>query len=266
MNACNVVAQQYSTAMVVCVLDGFINEGVGITFPGESLVDPETILEQPDVFDCAAEPNVRSTRLLADFVIKDWHSYQAEEWSGPDEHRDEYRCVLEQSAATKQVYFQLYSSALDSLSTDVSRNGLCGVIEIRNGKPAISLGLDEHALSVHIDSDIANGLYVRHDSAVTTEKKGFYSFDHEMLFGATYYACSKGSWLQQARDALAEACFAGHTFESAVEASDGWQISGNTYLRNVYLENPLGGDSVKTQFEVIFGDASTVICRVSCAA
>lgn len=45
-----VVSKIYKEANFVAVLEGHISEGQGINFPGDSLVDAETVLSQPEVF------------------------------------------------------------------------------------------------------------------------------------------------------------------------------------------------------------------------
>jgi hypothetical protein len=45
-----VVSKKHEEAIFVAVLDGHISEGQGINFPGDSLVDAETVLSQPEVF------------------------------------------------------------------------------------------------------------------------------------------------------------------------------------------------------------------------
>ena len=45
-----VVANRHRDAVLIATLDGHIKEGAGVTFSGESLVDAEAVLEQPDVF------------------------------------------------------------------------------------------------------------------------------------------------------------------------------------------------------------------------
>lgn len=54
-NAFFKVAQEHSSACLIATLDGHLEEGKDITFAGESVVDAETILSQPDVFDADQE-------------------------------------------------------------------------------------------------------------------------------------------------------------------------------------------------------------------
>lgn len=50
MGAFAVVAAMHSDAVMVCALGGEHHEGEELAFPGEGVVDAETILEQPEVF------------------------------------------------------------------------------------------------------------------------------------------------------------------------------------------------------------------------
>jgi hypothetical protein len=67
MGAFSVVASQYSDAVMVCVLEGDIHEGESLGFPGDGIVDAETILEQPEVF--GGSPEVKTPKVLEIMVI-----------------------------------------------------------------------------------------------------------------------------------------------------------------------------------------------------
>lgn len=45
------VATDFPDATLTAALDGHLTEGNGIEFPGESLVEAETIIDQPEVFN-----------------------------------------------------------------------------------------------------------------------------------------------------------------------------------------------------------------------
>ena len=63
------VSKAHSDAVFTAVLDGTLNEGDGIEFPGTALVDAETVLSQPEVFG-TGEPLPFSEIDNDDFI--DW--------------------------------------------------------------------------------------------------------------------------------------------------------------------------------------------------
>ena len=50
MDAMRVAAQSNPNDIIVCAVPGHVEEGVGIAFAGEGVVDAGSILEQDDVF------------------------------------------------------------------------------------------------------------------------------------------------------------------------------------------------------------------------
>lgn len=259
-----VVAEEHPTATFVSAIKGHVFEGQGIEFAGESLVDADTVVSQPEVFN-RDEIKPSSSNVIADFEIQDWHLIEVgEDWTGPKEHRDKYRFVIEQSPRTHHVYFKVYPTSLDQLSNEVSLNGLSGVIEIRNGKPAISLGINEDDLPVHVESDIYQGLYVHKDSSAKSSYKPYFSFDHGTCFESTYFECDDGSWLMEARSDIANKLFDSYNFgDLIVIDTGGWNIDDREWNQTVYFENDTGGDSIKGHFELEFGDMSTVVTHIS---
>jgi hypothetical protein len=259
-----VVAQEHESANLVTVIDGHLNEGQGIEFAGDRFVDSETICAQPEVFNLAETVSECNQNVIADFSIQDWHIDEVGNlWNGPKEHRDTYRFVIEQSKNNGPIYFKLYPKHLDDLSTEISLNGLSGVIEIRNGKPGISIGINENDLPVHVESDIYQGLYIHSDNAAIPTSKQFYSFDHGMNFDCAYYKCGDDSWLMEARSEIANHLFESHDYgESLVTDTNGWRIADTDWVQRVYFENPNGGDSIAGNFELTFGNNSTLVTDV----
>ena len=259
-----VVAKEHPTATFVSAIKGRVVEGQGIEFAGDSLVDADTVVSQPEVFN-RDEIEPCSSNVITDFQIQDWHLIEVGAgWTGPIEHRDKYRFVLEQSPESNRVYFKVYPSVLDGLSDEVPLNGLSGVIEIRNGKPALSLGLSENQLCLSVESDIYQGLYIHTDSFVHKSSASYFSYDHGCNFDSTYYKCEDGSFLMEARSDIADKLFDSHDFgDRVVVDSNGWDIFDREWKRTVYFENNTGGDSIKGLFELEFGDMSTVVTHIS---
>lgn len=48
-----IIASKYQNAEFVAAVEGHLAEATGLTFPGESVVDAETVIEQPEVFGSA---------------------------------------------------------------------------------------------------------------------------------------------------------------------------------------------------------------------
>ncbi|KZX73202.1 hypothetical protein A3715_15925 [Oleiphilus sp. HI0009] len=262
-----VAAQDREDVNFISSLSGHVNEGEEISFVGECCVDTETVLEQTDVFNGSdfneTEENLTST-VLANFEIQDWHITElGKDWTGPKSHKDTYRFVIEQSPNTQQVYFKLYPTSLDKSYNDLAQNGLSGMIEVRNGKPAISLGLEECSLPIHIESDVTNGLYL-HTDDINKTVKPYFSFDHGMNFDAVYYSCGDNAWLREARSTIADHLFENHNFgKSIVSETGGWNIDDDTWSLTVYFENESEEGSTKGHYEVGFCSDSTVVDYVS---
>lgn len=202
-----------------------------------------------------------TSSILADFNIQDWHiTEMGDEWAAPKEHRDTYRFLIEQSPSTGQIYFSVYPCLLDNLSNDIELNGLSGCIEIRNGKPAMSIGTNESSLPIHIESDICHGIHVHSDTGVDPVRSEFISYDHDMTFKTHYYVFNTDSWIMKVRSELAEKTFSDYDFGSMnVVEDDGWKIDSDHWTKGVYFENTDGGDSIKGHFELTFAANSTVV-------
>jgi len=153
------------------------------------------------------------------------------------------------------------------LSDDIARNGLSGVIEIRNGRPAISIGTHEESLDVHIESDVEKGLFVHTDKDVSVESATWHSSSHDMEFsGLRYFTQSQNvgqSWLDNARKEIAEHIFSLHEFgdECPVIGADGWEVSGNHYRQTIFLDNPSSDTSIKGCIAIVFAENSTYVLK-----
>ncbi|MDA8652367.1 hypothetical protein N9L75_07345 [Porticoccaceae bacterium] len=264
--ASDVVAKEFPDANFVPALKGYLTEGQdSIEFPSESLVDAETVLSQEHVFSRSEKTSPCTSNVLADFIIQDWHVTQVGDgWIGPKEHRDAYRFVIEQSPSTNQVYFRIYPKVMDELSDELTLNGLAGCIEIRNGKPAISLGTNENDLPVHVESDIIEGLHIHCDSGSEPAREQFKSFDHGISFDSHYYRCNDSSWLMEVRSDIANERFGYYDFgELLVVDDNGWEVEDAHWSKTVFFENPAGGDSIKGHYELHFANDSIVVLSES---
>lgn len=261
-----VVAKDFPDANFLSAIKGHLSEGKDtIEFPGKSIVDADTVLAQEELFNRSEKPLPCTSNVLADFTIQDYHITEVgDDWTGPKEHQDTYRFVIEQSPRTNQVYFRIYPKDMDKLSNELELNGLAGCIEIRNGKPAISVGTNENTLPVHIESDTIEGLHIHCDSGSEPTREQFESFDHGTSFDSHYYRCNDSSWLMEVRSDITNKRFEDFDFgEMLVVGHNGWEIEDTYWSKTVYFENPTGGDSIKGHYELHFANDSIVVLSES---
>lgn len=219
-----------------------------------------------DVFNAIRDDNEPTASIvIADFEIQDWHLTEVGEgWTGPKEHRDTYRFVIEQSPNTRQIFFRVYPKVLDGLADDLDRNGLSGRIEIRDGKPGISLGTSEWDSPVHIDSDIFTGLYIHCDPGSEPAIKMFNSFDLGAEFESYYYPCNNSEWLIGVRSEIANKYFERHAFGEITVIDDfGWEAEDTYWSKLFNFENPQGGGSVEGCYKLVFAQDSIVVLSES---
>lgn len=260
-DAFNTASQKQPSGYIVSILDGHVSEGKGIYFCGDHVV--ETKMLQKNIRTEHTQENTKSPSIncLADVNMQDWKVTQScEANSVPAEHRDTYRCVVEISIPDNQIYFKVYPASLDQISTELTQNGISGLIEIRNGKPAISIGLHESELPIHIESDVMQGIYIHSDSGTSPNIKPLYSESHQHYFNCQFYKCCNPDWLDMTRRELAELHYAAHDFGENIPIDDsGWETMGDDMSRIVFFENPAGGDSLKGRFLIRFHNDSIQI-------
>lgn len=206
-----------------------------------------------------AAPSLVS-ELLSDREVRDWHlsEMSESEWNGPQSHRDTYRLKVEQTGNSGQLFFSLYPASLDRLE-DAPFNGLSGCIEIRNGRPAISLGLqpDDHPL--HVESDIHTGLFVHNDDNCHPVHSDFSSFDHGAKFSGFYYDCAEKNWLADTRRQIAEVRIADALYNTDVEERGSWEVHGDQWSQIVFCVDSEGGSSVSKLYRLDFHPDSTMV-------
>lgn len=251
----------HPNATLISSIKGHLEEGVNIEFSGESLVDSETILEQEDVFNSDVEIKPVTSTVLADFDIQDWRLSAGDPLLVIDASMKEtYRFVIEQSPTSSHIFFTVYSKSYDDVCLSEPYNGLSGVIEIRNGRPAISIGLNADDLALHVESDIARGLYLHTDGNVRSYPKLFKSDSHGRDFPAQYYECEVDGWLTCARNEVAN-----HTFENydmgdlMVTDTSGWSYTDGEWEKTVYFEHT-NGSSLTGTFKIVFAEKSAIVC------
>ncbi len=201
--------------------------------------------------------------LLADVEIRDERIAEGIEL--PGEHKDTYRLVIEKTPTDHQVRFRVYSKSLDPVSSIIAQHGLTGHIGIQDGKPALSLGVSEGNLSVHVRSDVQRGLFIYHDIGSTPYYLSMPINQNEPEVSGSYYPCDSSYWLFDARSELANRAFEQHKFNHGrlIVDNDGWKIDEDHWMIPVYFVNPNDGDSLRGFFKMQFAIDSTFVLSVT---
>lgn len=255
------VAKARPESTLVSAVAGHLSEGKNIVFPGECVVDALTILEDPMSFCDDTTRLPHRSPVIADFSMVDWKiaDGEAPESLGLDK-ADSYRMVISQDVNLNRVFFNVYSEVFDDIRLSEPLNGLSGVIEIRNGKPAISLGLEECNLPIHIDSDVVSGLSIHTDSHVDVSERDFYSASHNIYFEANYYEIAETSWITAARAEIANSMFEGLSItDGDVVDSYSWECNDTDWSLEYAVETVAGGEPELRTYRLKFAEESTVV-------
>lgn len=251
-----VTAQSHPTVTLICAQYGHLTEGRDIHFAGESAVDAETVLSQEDVFCGMGE---YTPPPLSDIVIQD--PLKASLF-GDTESLDQlqpHRLKVSLTDDHSALEFALYPHSLDSLHDIIPKNGIAGRIEVRNGRPAMSLGLAEGELPIHIESDVFAGFDFHTDPFVTS-KQSFYDFNHGESIAKRHFKLASSEWLHSVRRILANKAFEEYDFgNQVIQDSSGWEISDSEWKQTLYIEDPDGGDSMKERFNVQFSEGFAIV-------
>lgn len=234
-----VVAQEHPDAVFTAAIAGYLYEDNGIGFPGESCVDAETVLDQPEIFNTDTMAYTDGTIVISDTVINDWHMSEiGEGWIAPTSHKQPYRLLVEQCVNSKRIFFNIIPQIMDELSHDVVKKGLSGLLEIRNGVPGMSFGEHEDDLSIHVYTDLKEGISIVFDSETDIIKKDYYSYDHGTSLPALLYKSPDPDYLDQVRQLLAEKHLSELDHGDWVVTDTGnWSSDNEIWCCPVYLEH-----------------------------
>jgi hypothetical protein len=147
--------------------------------------------------------------LIADFVPSD--SLNA---SNEDALQEEFRIVVEKG--DNCIYFSAFPTLFEN--GPFSERGLTGCLEIRDGQPALSVGLDVDEYFMHLQSDVVSGITVKSNFRPINRGQNIY-FKYE-----------GNRWLEEAR------C---HLVYKHLETQHGITINSSDWLTK--------GDSVRTK-------------------
>ncbi len=159
------------------------------------------------------------------------------------------------------VYFSIVPEQVKGLA--IEEYGLSGVIEIRNGQPALSLGLHQDDSLLHVESDGRTGLYVHSDNSTPPKQSEWFSDCHGSVFDTHYYGDKLDNWLTRARAEIADNLVASTDFNLQVEDDSGWDISDNYWRKTLFFNDPNREESTKGYFEITFYKDTTQVELVS---
>jgi hypothetical protein len=207
--------------------------------------------------------DLTGTTTLLNTTTKDWRLFDG--YSDEDlspEHLGEYTIKIEKNNNTNQVFVSLYNSELNH-HPHLPLNGLHAMIEVREGVPAMSIGISEDSNLIHVISDTTNNLTVFPEcsspNAFAIKKlryaKGMtpvtaIKFDHDDFGSITETRCD-----------IANKCFSEFDFGDFVVTDDShWEIDDWKWEKVFYghYESDLE-KTVKRSFFVKFTENGTHI-------
>lgn len=190
------------------------------------------------------DAETEDTNLVIDTEWSDWRVAQGEEVDTCDSNK--YQVKIEHHEAQNQVWFSIVQSNVAELANDdpeLVPTGLCGLIEIREGVPAISLGFDENQNAIHVVSNTHNELEVTPDHADVTAS-----------YGKSVRFTQLSSVIAMNRQAVAHSAFDKYDFGNlTVTDTQGWSNEENIdqWVQNITLEDEQGNvqyGTIKVEF------------------
>lgn len=218
----------------------------------------EELINKLNMYKSISEENNTLTTIL-NAVLQD--SQLTENPSGkglPPESMCKYSLNIEANADRDAYYFSVYNESLEIVLSQTTPSGLFGVIEIRDGKPSISLGLTPDMDDLQVVSNNSTTLSVIPEEAV--EKPTWQTVPiNGHNYNGLVFTFDDNTYLNEQRKALADNIFSHYDFEQYVVADDGsWSINANTWVKTVYFEN---GQlpSIASDFSLTFASNSAQV-------
>lgn len=205
------------------------------------------------------------TTQLINTTIADWRlsdGYEREELA--PEHQGDYTLNIEVSNNSKQVFFNVYNKSFDDHKSTIHPMGLSGLIEIRNGVPAMSIGISPDENIIHLLSNNSTELAVIKE--IESDKPTWMPVDFASnKDNGLVFSVENEELLQEARLVLADEAFTNHDFgDIDVKDDSGWEVEDNSWVKVVFLECTDDRSSVKKEFKVLFTDNGTHIISAEC--
>jgi hypothetical protein len=199
------------------------NAGIDVTLP--------SYLEGIESSFKAIARYEQDTEILST-QIKDWRISE----DPLDEIPNEYFCnyTLKVSKASNALYFSVYNAEYDKHPQDLTPFGLHGVVEIRNGLPAMSLSVSEYENDLHVITNTSTAIAVVKDVNSTYHQWQPVEF-YQNHYGLVFETDGK-SHLAEARAVIAADIFANYDFKDLkVETSNGWESDVDCLSKKVFI-------------------------------
>jgi hypothetical protein len=173
----------------------------------------------------------------------------------------EYRIKVEGNQYTGQVFFTLYEKTIDKLGKQAYENGLNGILEVRNGCPALSLGISPDQNILHVISNACDQLAIV--SETESPEWASLSFTGSSKEALVYKIDDDGLF-SGLRSDIANEVFNDFNIEEAcgeglvVGDSSIWDIEDGRFVKSLHLVDSGEGEAVG-YFKVDFSKDSTHI-------
>ena len=200
---------------------------------------------------------------LLETTARDWRLSDSHTESEMEPaHLGEYSVKVEHNKHSSLLYLSVYPSVIDG-NASIPQFGLNAMIEIRDGVPAISIGVNPDENLIHVVSDTSNCLAVIPESQDNTGDWAAVPFV-EKRYPGYCFKVEGFDVLEDMRRAAAEKAFAGYDFgDDEIVGDSGWSVSGEYWEKQLFIENPAGGDSIKKEFKVVFAERLPVPVEIS---
>ncbi len=201
----------------------------------------------------------KNSLTLLDTVVQDWRLQDAVDSQHVQEKdRCEYALRIEQAMPDNKIWIEVYNKAFDRHGCNVHKSGLHCFIEIRDGVPALSVGISPDENIIHILSNTSNILTVIPDAWNANPKwmpVDFVEAKHKGLC----FPVDDYNALADARLAIAHEYFEGFDFgNDKVNYYFTWIFDGEILTMPIILEDK-EGNITPCSLEVVFRKNGTHI-------
>lgn len=228
-------------------------------------VDPNSLVPLSDKlsrYESASMTN-QSAHIVLNTTIKDIaFSDDPSGESLPSNNKCAYSLNIEASTHTDTYYFSIYNESLDKVASDVSLTGLFGAIEIREGKPCISIGMSPDENDMHIISNNSTQLTVVPEKENGERYWEQVDIQNHSTKGLIFTVDTDHA-LNDQRSFLADSAFGEYDFgEQIVSDDNNWDEYGTQWTKTVFFENE-DRPTIKGKFSLTFAPDSSYITSLS---
>lgn len=200
--------------------------------------------------------------ILLNDSMSDWRNYDQEVDEVPAHERENYAIEIERVSGTGQLYISIMND-LSLEKNNVIPSGMSLFIEIRDGKPTVSIGIHEDNNIIHVQSDNNSKLCVINEGCAQPQ------FEEIDLNGINTkcitYSTGQTENFSNLLDSIAEHAFESYDFgDEVIETHNGWETSDGVYRKTVFIQNkdPVEA-TISKVFSIEFFDNSTNINSIS---